>query len=863
MLNRTVLPAILFFLGGVFFSVNSSAQCGGGYTQAQVNWDKLDYYFNSGGNRPYSNYVSNANEQTQQFALGPNYVTIATSSNALVNPGNFDGVTCENTVHTGELTNYTGADVQYNPSSNGQYITLTFDTEVTNLNFTIYDIDRSQRIDVDAWDASNAGVNVNITTQASTILTVTNNNSTNAYVTASSTNLGSSSNQGSATVSISGPVDSVRITITTIGSNAVFYLSDINACVTGSFPTNYNRTGSNEPLAGPVVNQPDYFIITPDNDSVFMLDPVSGKTWFLFTDPSNDFTNSFGYDPYNHWLYYISEGYSINQNNKTLKKYDFETGSISTVLADLTSLNIPTFDYGVESAAACYYNGQLFIGFEGGRYNNSNTRESIVYRLDLNGSGVPINAVQVFAVNSYSGSSAIHDWADFVIQDGVLYNYNSRSGTSMISYEHYDMMTGQSTQYTNPNSGTGNAYQAGLTWAGNQYSFASGTVSQYNKDGTVGSAVTITSAEGLTWQNGAGDASENFRPKCDFGDAPSTYDPVANSPAVHEREDTLRLGPTWDREWVKRGTASTDDVDDALAYVSVMPSGTGPYLVQASVYNNTTSNATVIAWLDYNGNGVFDAAEAITPVTVTPSASAQNIWLYWPSVTNTFSNGDSTYMRIRITYTSAGMTAAHATGYFSSGEVEDYKVLVDDFPLATNLIDFSAVLNNGIVKLKWTASEEAATYGYEVERSTENANWATLSIISANGNSGTNQYQTEDITPVAGISYYRLRIVESSGRERFSDVKKIINNKLGSQIILMPNPASTYVNIKIESNWTGVSQIQLIDITGKAVYTASERLENGSNQIKLNIPETIGNGIYIIKLIAKDEVINEKLIIKK
>ncbi|MBL0305974.1 MAG: hypothetical protein IPQ25_08030 [Chitinophagaceae bacterium] len=30
------------------------AQCPGGYTQAQLNWDNLDYYWNSGGNRsPY------------------------------------------------------------------------------------------------------------------------------------------------------------------------------------------------------------------------------------------------------------------------------------------------------------------------------------------------------------------------------------------------------------------------------------------------------------------------------------------------------------------------------------------------------------------------------------------------------------------------------------------------------------------------------------------------------------------------------------------------------------------------------------------------------------------------------------------
>ena len=175
-MSNRILFKILLFLPWVSFALtDSSAQCGAGYTQAQLNWDYLDYYYNSGSNvSPYGhssgNYITDAWEQTQKFAIGSNYLTIVTSSNALINPG--AGLSAENATHTGELAGYTGEDAQYNPSANGETITITFNNQVTNANFTLYDIDASQVISVAAVNSVGVGQTVNITTQAGTILTI-------------------------------------------------------------------------------------------------------------------------------------------------------------------------------------------------------------------------------------------------------------------------------------------------------------------------------------------------------------------------------------------------------------------------------------------------------------------------------------------------------------------------------------------------------------------------------------------------------------------------------------------------------------------------------------------------------------------
>ena len=84
------------------------------------------------------------------------------------------------------------------------------------------------------------------------------------------------------------------------------------------------------------------------------------------------------------------------------------------------------------------------------------------------------------------------------------------------------------------------------------------------------------------------------------------------------------LGPDEDVEWLKKGfTTVEDNFEDGLSFVPLFSPPSGTYTARVDVLNNTGSNATVCAWLDFNGNGFFDAAEGITPITVNSSAASQ------------------------------------------------------------------------------------------------------------------------------------------------------------------------------------------------------------------------------------------------
>ncbi|MBS1760216.1 MAG: T9SS type A sorting domain-containing protein [Bacteroidetes bacterium] len=874
-----ILILTLAIFNAVALQNSVNAQCGAGFTQAQLNWDNLDYYNTAVA--PYGGYVTNAMEQTQRFAIGTKYVTITTSAAGMVKG--------QNGTHTGDVAAiYSGDDARYVPTSNNQTITLTFSEDVSNVRFTLYDVDRSQQINFAATNAAAVAQNINVATYGTSILTISNNNATNAYITATSTSLGNADNRGTATITIAGPVKTITLTITNVGSDAEFWLSDINACVTGSFPTNWHQGFNNRPLVGPTQNQPDYFIVTPDNNSAYMMDPTTGKCWWLFTDAELQYINSFAYDPDHKFLYYVCDQYPPISSYKKLKRYNFNTEAIEVVMADITTgLNMPVFDQGVQSAAAAFYNGVLYLGIEGGNYSSGGwtptytTRGSNIWAIQFDASQNPINASQVMSIPAYVNGSqnTYHDWADFIIKNGMIYDFNTARTASPYkyprsAYHHFNMMTGNmDAYYINPDVNNQFNGQAGMNWAG-QLFFVRDSVGLYNENGTNSNTrykAVVQSVPGEPvppgWAGSAGDASDPFRPKCDFGDAPASYDPYSSpatqSPAAHERSELIRLGATWDREFWKRGTTGTEDVDDGLAYVPILPPGAKPYLAQVAAYNNSGANATLIAWLDTNGNGVFDPSEAITPITVPSSASMQNFYLYWPNTNNVFVNGQFTYLRIRITAASAGMTVNHPTGYFTNGEVEDYKVIIDNFPLATHFIDFNATPAAQKVKLSWKATEEEGTYEYQIERSRDNNNWEKIASVKANGVNGTFDYQYDDYTAGKGTIYYRIRVIESAGMNRFSMIRKVVMKDWNATFSVSPNPAKDFIRLKFELPAPDELPISIINAQGAVVFAKTINGLMGWNSVDITLPAHLPDGTYNVSIGNGEMIIRKKIVVLK
>lgn len=879
----------------------ASAQCPGGYTQAQLNWDHMEVYWNSGnGNGPYSNnagtatYISDTREMTQKFGIGRTWLSMVMSSNALLNPGT--GNSAENATHTGEIAGFTGEDVQFNPNANGQTITITFATEVRNASFTLYDIDASARIDIDAYNTANVAQNVDITTYGTSDLAITGDNNINTFVTSGTgADRITTSNQGTATATIGTAINRIVITVTTIGGNAVFWLSDINACVLGSLPLNYHQTATPnlQPFTGPVANQPQYFLATPDNDGIYMVDPATGNAKYLTQDATKDYVNSFAYDPVNRILYYISENPSVDATNRELKKYNFNTNTFSTVLADISTLGIPTFNMGIESAGAAFYDGALYLGIEGGNYNvsgtgNDRTRETIVWRIEFDGSLNAVNAFQVYSTNAYTpdGQTSTHDYGDFLIRDGEMISFNTaRNGSSPTSYaeskyHHFNMTTGVETVYANTTTPfLQYSGQGGLSYNGNLY-WLRDSVGRYNGNGTVDPTtkrriVVVAGPNGIgpyaTWGGpGTGDASDPFRPKSDFGDAPASYDPNPQSPATHEVLPNLRIGGgSVVDEWVRTPStlANAENSSEENGVVGAIPAmplnATYNWSINLSVFNNTGAAATLVGWLDYNNNGTFEAGEGRS-LNIPNNASAQSVSLSWNSIFVPITTNTHSFLRLRITRAANGMTTANGmNGWFPDGEVEDWAVLIGSI-LPKDIESFSVAKKTAAVDVRWSINVQQAVDNFEIYRSDNNSDWTSVATIKANDGFGLQQYLYKDNDPLPGMSYYRVKVnYQASGENKLSEIRSVRFDNNSPLIKVLPNPASSYAEIKLTAIAKGNATIEVFDQAGRKIYSNVRSVEAGLNKIVLDNLSSYTAGIYMVQVKIDGRLMNSKLVINK
>jgi hypothetical protein len=813
------------------FSSAVSAQCPTGYSSAQLNWDVMDF-LRTGGS--YAGYVTATQAATQTYAFATQKVTIAhtfTGTNSM-------GVVKDHTGETGSLA--TGADVQF--LGNGS-ITVTFQTAVQNVTFSLYDIDVSQRVEVTAATA------VALSRPTTTSLTLTNNNTTTARADGGSGAAALTSESGTLNVSITGPITTFTINVTNTGTvtngpasgreDGSIYLSDINACTNVSaFPTNYYAT------AKPWDNQPGYVIVSVDA-SIYQVDPATGKAKLIFTDPAGENINSLAYDPSTYAIYYTYSLTASPSANKKVMKYNYNTSTLSTWISDVTALGVTVYESGVESGAAAFYNGSLYLGVEGYASGGTSSvgRKSIVWRIDINSSGVATGAVQAYGVAADNGTSGnTHDWSDIGINNGVLYDFDG-AATDPDVYQ-YNMYTGAVTRYTP--TGSWIPRQTCIDWTGAVYNM-DGTIATYNGSNNIVSTSqkTITSTTSTLPAAGSwGDGAEAFKPKGDLGDAPASYDPVANAPAVHEVNPLLRLGATISSEWTKNTSLfATADNDDGLPTPSIVINNSN-YLTSVNVFNNTGATVNLCAWVDFNNNGVFDASEGIA-TSVPTSSSMQTVQLFWPNPTTTLTPYSYTFIRIRVASAST-LTVNTPTGWFDDGEVEDYRVQVNAYVLPSSLVRFDARrqdVRKGL--LSWQVADEVPGTQYLLQHSQDGRRWNDMRQQYGAG-AARSDYSFVDAQPFEGLNYYRLQVQRPGAAPVWSSIRQLLFN--GDDLFVMaPNPARHQVSVQVRDE-AGPATFLLYTASGALVYQQTLKIAPGGSTHSIPLPESLPAATYIVEL---------------
>lgn len=290
-------------------------------------------------------------------------------------------------------------------------------------------------------------------------------------------------------------------------------------------------------------------------------------------------------------------------------------------------------------------------------------------------------------------------------------------------------------------------------------------------------------------------------------------------------------------------SSGTED-EDFTSMTGVIAKGqTLPIAIKGNTGGNYTDYIRVFIDWDQDGtfNGVDESFDLGTIVNSTGTDAVQASGNILAPASAVYGN-----TRMRVTKKWNGYsTACNSTGY---GQAEEYSLTVT-FPLSLILRNIRVHSVNGRNRIDWTTLTEAAGDWFELERSADGKSFTTLSMVAAAGRPS--DYTHWDNYPPAGVSFYRLKMIDASGKISYSGIVSAGTNSASMFAMTAgPNPVKNQLHISFTEALGSGAQVSLIDPTGKVL-----RVVPVSGQAIILPVNDLPSGIYWIRL--TDELHNQ------
>jgi hypothetical protein len=170
--------------------------------------------------------------------------------------------------------------------------------------------------------------------------------------------------------------------------------------------------------------------------------------------------------------------------------------------------------------------------------------------------------------------------------------------------------------------------------------------------------------------------------------------------------------------------------------------------------------------------------------------------------------------------------------------------------LAANIKSFAAVKDNNRVNLSWMIENEEANNNYELQMSQNGRQFRPIGKFKSKDApeaSSAYQYQYLPEQAINGKMYFRLKQTNAAGKTTYSVVRFVDASQVSKPggATVYPNPVRGQVSVQFGKVLNGNYKVELISLTGQAVYQKVHRMNN-TNSILFDIPGTPA-GIYYLR----------------
>jgi Secretion system C-terminal sorting domain len=162
-------------------------------------------------------------------------------------------------------------------------------------------------------------------------------------------------------------------------------------------------------------------------------------------------------------------------------------------------------------------------------------------------------------------------------------------------------------------------------------------------------------------------------------------------------------------------------------------------------------------------------------------------------------------------------------------------------PTPVELQSFSGSAQTSSNELSWKTVTEINNNYFDVQRSANGQDWASIGQVKGNGTTNVSQsYTFVDNSPLAGINYYRLNQVDFDASSQFSTVISVVRKAGLGVVAVTPNPAKDRIRLNTELDLSD-KNIAIYDVLGREVFSSKD---GDANIDVANLP----SAIYIVRI---------------
>lgn len=198
---------------------------------------------------------------------------------------------------------------------------------------------------------------------------------------------------------------------------------------------------------------------------------------------------------------------------------------------------------------------------------------------------------------------------------------------------------------------------------------------------------------------------------------------------------------------------------------------------------------------------------------------------------------------------SAGTVTRNAVSVFSPFTIGSTSPFTNPLPAKFDYIKVFEK-SQGVVQVDWSILTEINVDHYEIERSDNGRQFATVGQKTATGNNSSRaNYSWLDINFTGSIAFYRIKAVDIDDKYTFSLIVKISLSQPGPELTLYPNPVTNNrISFQSGSINQGQYKLAVYDMSGRNIYCRTFSHQGGVISQSIQLPASVVPGVYSLQI---------------